>query len=521
MNDLSPATDGPQEGAVGVPALRVTHVSKTFPGQRALDDVELEIKRGEIHALVGQNGSGKSTLIKILSGFHAPDPGGEGWLGGAEMNLGHPSMADRSKMLFIHQDRALVDTLSVRENLWLGVEEARAFSPLPGAGERAEARELLARFDLDIDPDRLVGGLSPFEQSAVAITRALGAVGEDAELLVLDEPTASLGATESERLFETLRRVQGMGLGILYVSHYLSEVIQLADRITVLRDGRRIAVREAGEVSQDQLLELIVGSRVEQASRAAARDGESAPPLRVEGLVSPGLRDDGVGFDARGGEVLGLTGLVGSGYLELAECVGGLRDWEAGRLELDGSVFEYLDPGSATAAGIATIPADRLRRGLISEFSVAENVVLPHFGVSWRGGFLHRGAEEADVREWIERTDVQPPDPKRLIRELSGGNQQKVLLAKALRLEPRVLVLCEPTQAVDAGGAAAIRKLIVEVGGDKDRVVIVASSDAEELEQICSRVLVTRNGEIASELRREEISKDRLLSESHTARGAA
>jgi ribose transport system ATP-binding protein len=424
-------------------------------------------------------------------------------------------------MLFIHQDRALVDKLSVRENLWLGVEEARAFSPLASGGERAEARKLLSRFDLEINPDTLISELSPFEQSAVAITRALGAVGEDAELLVLDEPTASLGAAESERLFETLRRVQGMGLGILYVSHYLSEVIQLADRITVLRDGRRIAVREAAETSQEQLLELIVGSRVEQATRAGARVKEGPPPLRVEDLVAPGLRGDGVGFSARGGEVLGLTGLVGSGYLELAECIGGLREWEAGMVELDGNRFEYLDPGMATGAGITTIPPDRLRRGLIAEFSVAENVVLPRFGASWRNGHLSRGAEEADVREWIERTGVQPPDPRRLIRELSGGNQQKVLLAKALRLEPRVLVLCEPTQAVDAGGAAAIRKLIVEVGRDQNRIVIVASSDAEELEQICGRVLVTRKGEIVSELRREEISKDRLLSEAHLSGGAA
>ncbi|HVV91669.1 MAG TPA: sugar ABC transporter ATP-binding protein [Solirubrobacterales bacterium] len=521
MNDRQPATDSPRQGVVGVPALRVAHVSKTFPGQRALDDVELEVRRGEIHALVGQNGSGKSTLIKILSGFHTPDPGGEGWLGGEEINLGHPSMTDRSRMLFIHQDRALIDTLSVRENLWLGVEEARAFSPLPGSGERTEARKLLARFDLDIDPDTLVGELSPFEQSAVAITRALGAVGDEAELLVLDEPTASLGATEAERLFETLRRVQGMGLGILYVSHYLSEVIQLADRITVLRDGRRIAVRESGDVSRDELLELIVGSRVEQASRGSARTKESAPPLRVEGLVATGLREAGVAFSARGGEVLGLTGLVGSGYLELAECLGGLREWEAGTVELDGRRFEHLDPGTATAAGIATIPADRLRRGLIAEFSVAENVVLPQFGVSWRNGFINRATEESDVRAWIERTGVQPPDPRRLIRELSGGNQQKVLLAKALRLEPRVLVLCEPTQAVDAGGAAAIRKLIVEVGRDESRAVIVASSDAEELEQICGRVLVCRGGEIVGELRGEEISKDRLLSESHVAGGAA
>lgn len=490
-------------------AVRVEGLSKTFGAQRALDDFSIEIRKGEIHALVGQNGSGKSTLIKILAGFHSPDPGSSCLLGGEPAELGGLTTEQSGSLRFIHQDLALVPSLTVRENLGLNDFGRGRLAPFDRHAERERTRRLLAAFDLDLDPDAVVGDLSRFEQSAVAIVRAIGDIDAEINLLVLDEPTASMGAAEVERLFATLRRINEMGVAILYVSHFLPEVLEIADRITVLRDGRRVAMIDAAGTTEDRLVNLIVGRSIERVSPPEDSAAEDAL-MSVRGLTGDGIQ--GVSFSVRRGEVLGLTGLVGSGFERVAECLGGIRPWD-GELLLDGTSHKSLTPNAASQVGIVTVPAERARRGLIPHFTIAENVTLPRIGESWAHGKISRRTEREDVRRWLEKTDVQPPEPARLVEELSGGNQQKVMLAKALRLSPQVLVLAEPTQAVDVGASAAIRRLIVELA-EEQRAIVVISSDPEELEQLCHRVLVTRAGRIACELVGTEITEDRILFES-------
>lgn len=499
------------------PAVRIAHLSKTFPGQRALDDVSLEIRRGEIHALVGQNGSGKSTIIKTLSGFHKPDPGAEFWLDGESASLGALTDEQQQRMVFIHQDLALIASLTVRENLGLGRGRRGPLSPVDARAERARTRELLALFELDINPDIEVGKLSPFEKSAVAIIRALDGVKNDACLLVLDEPTASMGAAEVEQLFATMRRVNAQGVAILYVSHFLPEVLRIADRITVLRDGHPVALVEAKDTSEDRLVELIVGEKVERASAPVGLAGETAS-LEVDGLTLAGLTD--ATFAVRPGEVVGLTGLIGSGYELIPECLAGSRPWDFGTVTVGGKRHTELTPASAIAAEMTTMPVDRRGLGLIPGFTIAENITLPRIGAAWKRGRIDAAAERADVQYWLDRTGVVPAEPDRLVQDLSGGNQQKVMLAKSLRLNPKVLVLAEPTQAVDVGASASIRRLVSELAAD-DRAVLVTSSDAEELEQICHRVLITRNGRIACQLVGEEITEDRILFESQFEGGQA
>ena len=491
-------------------SVRLEHLSKTFPGQRALDDVSLEIRRGEIHALVGQNGSGKSTLIKVLSGFHQPDDGASAWLSGEAVDLGGLSEQQLASMRFIHQDLALVPTLTVQENLHLASSGRGLLAPFDRRRERAEVRELLKTFDLEVDPDAIVGELSPFEKAAVAIVRALGGASDDIALLVLDEPTAALGATETEQLFRTLRHINGLGVSILYVSHFLGEVLQIADRISVLRNGRNVCVLEAEGTTEQQLIARIVGSDVEKATPPTPPGADRDVLLQVDGLRAPGVLD--ASFDVAAGEVVGLTGLMGSGYEKVAECLAGARPFDGGAVVVQGVRFTRLDPATAVGAGMAAMPADRRGLGLIPTFTVAENLVLPDVGRNFRRGRIDRRAEEAEVRRWLEVCDVQPPDPERRIDQLSGGNQQKVMLAKALRLDPKVLVLAEPTQAVDIGAAASIRRLITELA-ERGHAIVVASSDPEELEELCHRVLVTRRGRIACELRGDDISEDRLVFE--------
>lgn len=500
----------PTGGTASQAAVRLAHLSKTFPAQRALDDVSLEIRRGEIHALIGQNGSGKSTLIKCLSGFHKPDPGTEAWIDDEAVKLGSLSDEQQARMLFIHQDLALIPTLTVRENLGLGPTGRSALAPVDRAGERRRTRELLALFELEISPDTEVGKLTPFQRSAVAIVRALASVEDGAALLVLDEPTASMGAAEVDQLFATLRRVNEQGVAILYVSHFLPEVLRIADRISVLRDGARVATVEAKDSTEDSLVELIVGSKIDRVAPQAAVVGET-PSLEVTKLTLPGLSN--ATFSVRPGEIVGITGLIGSGYELIPQCLAGSRPWDFGGVSVCGHQFRSLSPTRALEAGMATVPVDRHGLGLIAQFTLAENLTLPRIGAAWSRGRISRARERADVQQWLDRTGVVPPNPDHLVQDLSGGNQQKVMLAKALRLEPKVLVLAEPTQAVDVGASASIRRLITELAAD-DHAVLVTSSDPEELEQICHRVLVTRDGRIACELVGDQITEDRILFES-------
>jgi ABC-type sugar transport system ATPase subunit len=478
------------------PVLRVAGVSKTFPGLRALDDVGLEVAAGEIVSIVGQNGSGKSTLVKILAGLHEPDPG---------------ARIEAGELRFIHQDLGLVPGLTTVENLALGRAErwGAALRPLRRQEERRAAALAVARFGGTFEVGRPVGELSAAERAIVAIARALDRWDGASGVLVLDEPTASLPAREAARLFDAVRAVAAHGAGVLFISHRLDEVLDLSDRVVALRGGRVVADVPAGEVDHHGLVSLIVGRAVEAIE---VEHHVGAPVLRVRDLHAGTL--DGVTLDVHAGEVVGVAGLLGSGREDLAATIFGAQRATGGAVSVDGAAVHAGDPAAAIRAGMGFVPADRPRHGAVMTLSARENLTLPMLGPLRRAGRrLDRRAEQAEVAEWTRTVGLHPAHPERAMAMFSGGNQQKVVLARWLRMRPRVLLLDEPTQGVDVGAKAAIYELVLRAAAE-GAAVLVASSDDKELALLCDRVIVLRDGRASAELDRRALSEERLVHES-------
>jgi ribose transport system ATP-binding protein len=495
-----------------IPVLHIESLSKTYPGQVALDAAHLEVRPGEVHALVGQNGSGKSTLIKLLGGYVQADHDSVVHFDGRRVDLWSLPHADRQRIRIVHQDLGLVPSLSAIENLGLG----RGY--ITGAGGRirwrAEAertQELLLRFGLAPDVRQPVGALSAAEQAAIAIVRALQDWEENTTgLLVLDEPTASLNRREVEALFREVRRVAAMGAGVLFVSHMLDEVLDLADRVTVLRDGKVVAAGVSTDhLDQKRLVDLIVGRPVGELYPAVMAPASGTPVLEVESVFGITLR--GVSFKIHHGEVVGVAGLVGSGREEIANSIAGMSPRFAGKVLVDKTKV-FATPRDSLRAGVALVPADRKGIGLDPEDRLAEHVVLPRLGPFQTRTHLQQRALRADAADWVEQLDVQPPLLDRRLGKFSGGNQQKAVLARWLRTEPRVLLLDEPTQGVDVGAKAAIYQQIAEAARE-GMAVLIASSDAEELVHLCDRVLVLRAGMVSAELAGANLTEERLVAE--------
>ena len=479
--------------------LQVRGLSKTFPGLKALDDVSLEVKAGEIVALVGQNGSGKSTLVKVLAGVHQPDPG-------ADIELGEDG---RAGLHFIHQDLGLVGTLSTIENFDLGRQlGSRALRPAPVRAEARRAEELIADFGAEIDVYAPVDRLTAAERAIVAIARALDGWEHDRNVLVLDEPTASLAGDEVEKLFVAVRRVAERGAGVIFISHRLDEVMNLADRVVCLRDGRLIADVPRGGYDHDDLVELIAGEALAVAEDAPPRDlGD--PVLRAKGIRAPTIA--AMDLDLHAGEILGISGVLGSGREEVAATLFGAGLGTVESVEVDGKAVGRLDPRRAIAAGVAYVPGDRHREGAVMKMTVRENMTLPRLRPLQKlFGRLDQREERAEVDRWIERVAVRPAEPERALELFSGGNQQKVVLAKWLRNEPRALLMDEPTQGVDVGAKAGIFELIANAAA-AGAGVLVCSSDAKELALICDRVLVMKDGEVVAEMTKSKLSEAGLV----------
>lgn len=489
----------------------IESLSKSFPGQVALNNVSLQILPGQIHALVGQNGSGKSTLIKILAGYHQPDPGAVVRLNGEPVEIASLAPDERAHLHVMHQDLGLVGSLSIMENLALGRGyHTGAFGRINWSREAQRVHGLLAEFGVDADPRTQVQALPPAEQSIVALIRALQEWREgEWGVLVLDEPTASLPKPEVDRLFTAVRRVAQRGGGVLFVSHRLNEVFDLAEYVTVLRDGKVVGSQPLGELDQGKLIELIVGRPI--------TDLYTAPPepmseiaINVHHLAGNDLIN--LDLTVRRGEVVGVAGLVGSGRNELASLLFGAKRPVRGEVSVSGRVV--VGPRGAITAGVAMVPADRKGLGSIPEHTVRENVVLPRLGPFGRW-WLRRGAEHTEAKRWIAEVDVRPSDPERRLITLSGGNQQKAVLARWLRTSPTVLVLDEPTQGVDVGAKASIYELLARSAAD-GTAIIMCSSDAEELAHVCDRVLVLRGGKVATELSGASLTSDRIVQETLT-----
>ena len=508
-HDLLERVGGPAQGRP--PVLDVVTLTKTYPGQVALSDASLRVLPGEVHALVGQNGSGKSTLIKLLGGYVEPDHGDEVYVGGERVDLWSLDRDVRQRIRIVHQDLGLVPTLSTVENLGLGRGYHTGFvGNIRWRDEVRRAQQLLLGFGLAPDVRQSVATLSAAERAAVAIVRAL----QDWDttrpgLLVLDEPTASLNRGEVDALFREVRRLAEQGAGVLFVSHMIDEVLELADRVTVLRDGRVVASGEpVASLDETRLIELIVGRPVDDLfpdhDHVVGR-----PVLEAEMLYGMTIR--GVSLKIHEGEVVGVAGLVGSGREEIAGALYGATPRFVGKVLVDKRKV-FATPRDSIRAGIAYVPADRKAQALDLEERLHEHIPLPRLGPLQRRGRLRHREARHDAADWIERLDVQPRLLDRRMEKFSGGNQQKAVLARWLRTEPKVLLLDEPTQGVDVGAKASIYQQIRETA-DEATAVLVASSDAEELVHLCDRVLVFRSGAVAVELRGNTLTEERLIAE--------
>ncbi len=496
-----------RQGAGAPPAVVIERISKRFGGVQALSEVSLTLSAGEIHALCGENGAGKSTLIKVLAGAHRPDSG-RVLAGGRELAPGSVRAAEAAGIAVIYQEAPVFPELTVAENLAAGrAPRGRFPGSLDRPAMRAEALRLLGLLHVSLSPDQRVSTLSTGERQAVVIARALA---RQCRCLVLDEPTSSLSARETEALFSLIRRLRAQGTAILYVSHRLEEIFQLADRVTVLRDGRWVATRPAAELDSAALIRLMVGRDIE--SPVLHRTGGAAPgpaALEIRNLTRPGEFYD-INLTVRSGEIVGLAGLVGAGRSELARCVFGLTRPHSGAVLLGGAAAPAGDVPATIRRGAAMAPEDRRTQGLVLPLSVRENLGMIVHRVLARSLFRNRAAERETAESAIRALDIRCASPAQPAALLSGGNQQKVVLGKWLALEPRVLLLDEPTRGVDVGAKAEIHRLIRELA-ERKAAVLVISSELPEILALSDRIVVLREGRISGELSRAEATPERVL----------
>jgi ABC-type sugar transport system ATPase subunit len=488
-----------------VPHVELRAVSKRFGGVQALADVDLAIARGTIHGLVGENGAGKSTLGKIVAGAHRPDAG-ELWIDGRRVDYRSPRDALRDGVTMIAQEPTLVPHRSVLENVFLGVEGGR----LGLVGERALRRRyarLVDEVELELPATALARNLRVADRQKAEILRA---VARRARLIVMDEPTSALTADEAERLFEVVRRLRDRGTTIVYVSHFLDEVLALVEAVTVLRDGRLVLTSAAADETADRLVSAMLGRSLELAFPDKTYPPPDAPVVfRARGLARSGTIAN-VSLEIRAGEIVGLAGLIGSGRSEVARAIVGADRRDAGELEVDGRPVKVRTPRAAARAGLVMLPEDRKTQGLLMLRSIADNITLPHLRAVSRAGVVAPRRERRGAVEMMGRVDVRAKGPGARVSTLSGGNQQKVLFAKWLFRPPRVLIADEPTRGVDVGAKRAIWELVHDLAAD-GKAVLLISSEHEEVLGLAHRVLVMRGGTIVAELDRETMSEEALL----------
>jgi ribose transport system ATP-binding protein len=494
--------------------LQVLSVSKRFPGVLALENVSLSLARGEVLAVVGENGAGKSTLMKILAGVQEPDTG-EILLEGKAVKVGSVRAAQQLGIALIHQELNLADNLSVAANIFLG-REPRAGWFIRGTEMDTASLAVLRQVGLDpVDagPRTLVSTLSIGRQQMVEIAKALSA---DARVLIMDEPTSSLSQHETAALFRVIKELRSGGVSMIYISHRLGEVKELADRVVVLRDGRNAGELAGDEITHDNLVRLMVGRNFEiprqrgdgKSRKQQAESGNAA--LEVRELRTPLYPAHALSFGIQRGEVVGVAGLVGAGRTEMLQVLFGIERARGGEVLMDGRPQRIEGPRDAIRAGMALVPEDRKQQGVILEMAVRENLSLPSVRRDARGGFLNRRRARALADEMTARLGVKTPNQRQPVQYLSGGNQQKVALGKWLALEPRVLLLDEPTRGVDVGAKQEIYRLMEQLAADGVAILFV-SSEMEEILRMSDRTLVMHQGRIAGELQRDELSEEAVM----------
>src|SRR5215204_2683065 len=488
------------------PALEMRGITKSFAGNSVLAGVSLRAAAGEVHALVGENGAGKSTLMKILAGVHRPD-GGEILIDGRPVHFSRPADALAQGVAMIYQELSLAPHLTVAENIFLGREPV-SFAPLGVVDRRGMnegAGRLLKDYGFRLDPRAVVGRLSAADRQLVEIARA---TAEARRVVVMDEPTSSLTAHEAEELFRLIRDLKRRGLAVIYISHRLEELGAVADRLTVLRDGREVYEGAWGELSRGQIIRHMAGRELKEIF-PPRHAGEGEARLRVENLTRKGKFED-VTFEARAGEVVGFAGLAGAGRTELVEAVFGAQPADGGEVYLDGARLGAPSPARAVGLGLGLLTEDRKRTGLCLNQTVARNLTLANVRALVRNWVLSRGRERRAAREYIERLHVRPPDPDKTAGRLSGGNQQKVLLGRWLFAGSRVFLLDEPTRGVDVAARAEIYRAVNKLA-EEGAAVVMVSSDLPELLGMADRILVMRRGRLVAELDSKRTTREEVL----------
>ena len=488
------------------PLLEIRHISKRFPGVRALHDVHLSLHPGEVLAVVGENGAGKSTLMKILAGVQTPDAG-EIRVDNQPVSLTSVREAQQAGISLIHQELNLADNLGVGANIFLGREPTRRFGLIDGPSIESRSRAVLEQIGLDVAPGALVRTLALGQRQLVEIAKAISV---ESRILIMDEPTSSLSQRESERLFEVIRALSHEGVSIIYITHRLSEVEKIADRVVVLRDGENAGELAKSEIDRDKIVRLMVGRDVSQ-FYARTQHAIGDVVLKIENLVTPANPGRQVSASVRKGEVVGIAGLVGAGRTELLQTIFGVDHALAGRVLVSNEHVTSGSPTDAISAGIALVPEDRKGHGLLLEMSVRDNISIAALREHLKAaGLLDRGFEDRAAASATRDLGIATPSAAQVVRLLSGGNQQKVVLGKWLATEPRVLLLDEPTRGVDVGAKHEIFR-IIEGLAKRGMAILFASSELEEIIGISDRVLVMHAGRITGELSRGELSEEAIM----------
>jgi ribose transport system ATP-binding protein len=491
--------------------LEMRDISKTFPGVKALDRVSLTIRRGEVHALAGENGAGKSTLMKILTGIYAPDPGGAILIEGNEVALADSNHARALGVNIIYQELAVVENLTVGENIFLAKEPRTRFGLIDRARMYRQASEVLKTIDMNIDPATRVSELSVGQQQMIEIAKALSA---QSKAIIMDEPTASLSHHETTVLLGLVRRLRERGIAVVYISHRLEEIFELADRVTVLRDGRTVGSAPIAEVTRETLVRQMVDRELSELYGEPQSHASDTPVLEVRALALKPVRAmeariRNISFTLHRGEVLGIAGLVGSGRTEIMEMIFGMRA-ATGEILVDGVPVNIRNPHDAIRAGIGFVTEDRKAQGLVLGMSVRENFSLTHLARYSPFQFVQHARERESCREYVRMLGIKTPGVEQKVVNLSGGNQQKIVIAKWVARHPKVLIVDEPTRGIDVGAKAEVHALIARLAAQGIGVIVI-SSDLLEVLAVSDRILTVREGRISGELSRAEASQEKVM----------
>ncbi|MDR1894569.1 MAG: sugar ABC transporter ATP-binding protein [Spirochaetales bacterium] len=484
--------------------LEVSDVGKSFPGVNALENISIQFHKGEVHALLGENGAGKSTLMKILAGIHTPDSGTIR-LRGKEVFFNKPKQSMEAGIGMVHQELCLCPHQTAAENVYMGRSPVNKFGFFDWKKLNADAQQIFAQLDMDVRPSDVVGNLSIAKQQMIEIAKA---ASMNASIIILDEPTSSVTEEERLALFNMIRRLKEKDVAIIYISHRMEEILEIADCFTILRDGHFIVTKPVEGITIDEIITGMVGRTLTYVEHEQS-SGQDEPVMEAKGLTRRGVFEN-ISFNVRKGEVLGLAGLVGAGRSEVARCIFGLDKMDSGAIWINGRECSIHSPRSAINYGVGFVTEDRKMDGSVLEMSVQENITLPILKTICKAGFINKTRDHLIARQAIENYGVKTPSPKQKVVNLSGGNQQKVIIAKWLTTNPKVLILDEPTRGIDVGAKNEIYKMINELTA-KGLAVIMISSEMPEILRMSDRVIVMREGKITAEIPKKDATQDTIM----------